>query len=218
MSDYIAARSRTRAKIERAFWDLYLEKKFRRVTVQEIVQRAGIHRSTFYTYYQSVENIFSAIKERQISLLEEVLTTEGEGEVRFINLLYALQNVYEENRIYLKPLVIDYHSSIFSRTYRQILKDSLKKDGSFPAYQEDSKEYRILDCVMCGYVEMLLQLLDSGALTMEESFRLAYFTMENGTKPALQNQLGIDVYTNLFSDLPPIHLRQQLSILNDEKR
>ena len=218
MSDYIAARSRTRAKIERAFWDLYLEKKFRRVTVQEIVQRAGIHRSTFYTYYQSVENIFSAIKERQISLLEEVLTTEGEGEVRFINLLYALQNVYEENRIYLKPLVIDYHSSMFSRTYRQILKDALKKDGSFPAYQEDSKEYRILDCVMSGYVEMLLQLLDSGALTMEESFRLAYFTMENGTKPALQNQLGIDAYTNLFSDLPPVHLRQQLSILNDEKR
>ena len=218
MSDYIAARSRTRAKIERAFWDLYLEKKFRRVTVQEIVQRAGIHRSTFYTYYQSVENIFSAIKERQISLLEEVLTTEGEGEVRFINLLYALQNVYEENRIYLKPLVIDYHSSMFSRTYRQILKDALKKDGSFPAYQEDSKEYRILDCVMSGYVEMLLQLLDSGALTMEESFRLAYYTMENGTKPALQNQLGIDAYTNLFSDLPPVHLRQQLSILNDEKR
>lgn len=218
MSDYIAARSRTRAKIERAFWDLYLEKKFRRVTVQEIVQRAGIHRSTFYTYYQSVENIFSAIKERQISLLEEVLATEGEGEVRFINLLYALQNVYEENRIYLKPLVIDYHSSMFSRTYRQILKDTLKKDGSFPDYPEDSKEYRILDCVMSGYVEMLLQLLDSGALTMEESFRLAYFTMENGTKPALQNQLGIDAYTNLFSDLPPIHLRQQLSILNDEKR
>ena len=218
MSDYIAARSRTRAKIERAFWDLYLEKKFRRVTVQEIVQRARIHRSTFYTYYQSVENIFSAIKERQISLLEEVLTTEGEGEVRFINLLYALQNVYEENRIYLKPLVIDYHSSMFSRTYRQILKDALKKDGSFPAYQEDSKEYRILDCVMSGYVEMLLQLLDSGALSMEESFRLAYYTMENGTKPALQNQLGIDAYTNLFSDLPPVHLRQQRSILNDEKR
>ena len=71
---------------------------------------------------------------------------------------------------------------------------------------------------MSGYVEMLLQLLDSGALTMEESFRLAYFTMENGTKPALQNQLGIDAYTNLFSDLPPIHLRQQLSIINDEKR
>ena len=101
MSEYTAARNRTRAKIERAFWDLYLEKKFRRVTVREIVQRAGIHRSTFYIYFQTVEDIFSAIKERQLSLLQEVLATEGEGEGRFIGLLNALQEVYEENRIFL---------------------------------------------------------------------------------------------------------------------
>lgn len=191
MSEYIAARSRTRAKIERAFWNLYLEKKFRRVTVQEIVQRAGIHRSTFYIYYQSVEDIFSAIKERQLSLLEEVLATEGEGEARFVGLLNALRDVYEENRIYLKLLVIDYHSSMFSRAYRQMLKDALKKDGNFPAYSEGSKEYIILDSIMSGYIEMLLQFLDSGALSMEESFRLSYYTMEHGTKPALLSQLGI---------------------------
>ena len=184
-----SARSRTRAKIERAFRDLYLEKKFRRVTVQEIVQRAGIHRSTFYIYFQSVEDIFSAIKERQLSLLEEVLATESEGEARFVGLLNALQDVYEENRIYLKPLVIDYHSSMFSRAYRQMLKDALKRDGNFPAYPEGSKEYVVLDSVMSGYIEMLLQFLDSGALSMEEAFRLASRTMKYGTKPALQKLL-----------------------------
>ena len=73
-----------------------------------------------------------------------------------------------------------------------MLKDALKKDGNFPAYPEDSREYIILDCVMSGYIEMLLQFLDSGALSMEEAFRLAYYTMEHGTKPSLQNQLGIN--------------------------
>ena len=87
MSEYTAARNRTRAKIERAFWDLYLEKKFRRVTVREIVQRAGIHRSTFYIYFEAVEDIFSAIKERQLSLLQEVLATEGEGEGYILTVL-----------------------------------------------------------------------------------------------------------------------------------
>ena len=191
MSEYIAARGRTRAKIERAFWDLYLEKNFRRVTVQEIVQRAGIHRSTFYIYDQSVEDIFSAIKERQLSLLEGVLATEGEGEAKFVGLLNALRDVYEENRIYLKPLVIDYHRSMFSRAYRQMLKDALKKDGNFPAYPEGSKEYIILDSIMSGYIEMLLQFLDSGALSMEEAFRLSHYTMEHGTKPALLSLLGV---------------------------
>ena len=191
MSEYTAARSRTRAKIERAFWDLYIEKSFRRVTVQEIVQRAGIHRSTFYIYFQAVEDIFSAIKERQLSLLKEVLSTQGEGEERFIGLLNALRKVYDENRIFLKPLVIDYHSSTFSREYRQMLKDALKKDGNFPAYAEDSREYIILDSVMSGYIEMLLQLLDSGTVSMEDAFRFSYYTMESGTKPALIKQFGI---------------------------
>ena len=191
MSEYTAARNRTRAKIERAFWDLYLEKKFRRVTVQEIVQRAGIHRSTFYIYFQAVEDIFSAIKERQLSLLQKVLATEGEGNDLFIGLLNALREVYEENRIFLKPLVIDYHSSSFSRAYRQMLKDALKRDGRFPDYPEGSREYIILDSVMSGYIEMLLQLLDSGTVSMEKAFYFAYHTMEKGTKPALQKQFGI---------------------------
>ena len=134
---------------------------------------------------------FSAIKERQLSLLERVLATEGEGEARFVGLLNALRDVYEENRIYLKPLVIDYHSSMFSRAYRQMLKDALKKDGNFPAYPEGSKEYIILDSIMSGYIEMLLQFLDSGALSMEEAFRLSHYTMEHGTKPALLSLLGV---------------------------
>ena len=121
--------------------------------------------------------------------MEEVLATEGEGKARFVGLLNALQDVYEENRIYLKPLVIDYHSSMFSRAYRQMLKDALKRDGNFPAYPEGSKEYVVLDSVMSGYIEMLLQFLDSGALSMEEAFRLASRTMKYGTKPALQKLL-----------------------------
>ena len=72
-----------------------------------------------------------------------------------------------------------------------MLKDALKKDGNFPDYPEDSHEYVILDSVMSGYIEMLLQLLDSGSLSMEEAFRFAHYTMENGTKPALQKQFGL---------------------------
>ena len=47
------------------------------------------------------------------------------------------------------------------------------------------------DGIHICYIEMLLQFLDSGALSMEEAFRFAYHTMEHGTKPALQDQLGI---------------------------
>ena len=87
--------------------------------------------------------------------------------------------------------VIDYHSSTFSRAYRQMLKDALKSDGNFPVYTEGSREYIILDSVMSGYIEMLLQLLDSDTVSMEEAFHFAYYTMENGTRPALRKRFGI---------------------------
>lgn len=32
--------------------------------------------------------------------------------------------------------------------------------------------------------------MEFGALSMEEAFRLAYYTMEHGTRPALQIQIG----------------------------
>lgn len=191
MSEYAAARQRTRARIENAFWDLYLEKDFRRVSVKEIVERAGIHRSTFYMHYNAVEDIFSSIKDHQLQLLEKALAVPGTGEFRFIALLNALRDIYEQNRKFLKPLVIDYHSSAFSRAYRQMLKDSLKRDGAFPDYPPDSREFFVLDCVMSGFIEQLLQCLDQQVISMEESFRLAYTMMELGTKPALQELFGI---------------------------
>lgn len=191
MSEYQAARNRTRTKIERAFWELYLEKNFRRVTVQEITQRSGIHRSTFYTYFDTVGDIFDAIKEHQLSLLREVIAIQDTRENEFQSLLEALQQLYEENRMFLKPLLVDYHSSSFSRAYRQILKDGLKREGGFPHYPEGSREFFVLDCVMSAYIELLLQCLDSRELTMRETYRLAYSMMTLGTEPTLKNQFGI---------------------------
>ena len=81
--------------------------------------------------------------------------------------------------------------SAFSRAYRQMLKDALKSDGNFPVYTKGCREYIILDSVMSGYIEMLLQMLDSDAVSMEEAFHFSYYTMENGTKPALKKRFVI---------------------------
>lgn len=191
MPEYQAARNRTRSKIERAFWELYLEKNFRRVTVREITERAKIHRSTFYTYYDTVGDIFDSIKEHQLALLREVIAIRDTRENEFQSLLEALQQLYEQNRMFLKPLLVDYHSSSFSRAYRQILKEGLKREGGFPRYPEGSREFFVLDCVMSAYIELLLQCLDSRELTMLETYRLAYSMMTLGTEPTLEKQFGI---------------------------
>ena len=41
-------------KLESAFLKLIMEKPFAKITVNDIVEEAGVHRNTFYYHYQSI--------------------------------------------------------------------------------------------------------------------------------------------------------------------
>ena len=193
MSEYAAARSRTKKRIEDAFWSLYLEKEFRRVTVREIIQKAGIHRSTFYQYFESVGDIFDAIKEHQLSLLKETCRiTENDrlSHDSHTYLLAALQKLFDDNRLYLKPLLVDYHSSSFSLEYRQILKENLKKDIGFRDYPRESDAWFMIDTLTGGLVEMLFHFLDKSQFNIQNTYPLIN-TMVEAARPVLRRDYKI---------------------------
>ena len=68
----------TREKICDSFWDLYKAKPIRQITVGEVAEAAGVHRSTFYRYFHDVYEIYEIIieeeaeryQQHQMSLLE----------------------------------------------------------------------------------------------------------------------------------------------------
>lgn len=60
----------TAAKMDEAFLGLLDEKEFQYITVKEICQRAGVHRSTFYLHYETVSDLLDEslqIHQREIS-------------------------------------------------------------------------------------------------------------------------------------------------------
>jgi AcrR family transcriptional regulator len=61
---------RTRSLIQRAFSELLAEKGFGAITVQDITERAGIHRATFYAHYPD-----------KFALLEETLRSAFRAEL-----------------------------------------------------------------------------------------------------------------------------------------
>ncbi len=67
MNQYKEARERTKAKIENAYWDLMMNNE--RITVKKIIEKAGIHKSTFYFYYDWVDDVLAEIKTRMMNLL-----------------------------------------------------------------------------------------------------------------------------------------------------
>ncbi len=187
MAQYEAARNRTRERIEDCFWALYTDRDFRRrVRVSDITQRAGIHRSTFYMYFDSVDAIFDSIKARQLAKLEELCRRKNTTIEDFRRFLDGLEALFEENTVYLRPLLAEYHSSSFSLAYRRVLREKFREDAKVPVYPEGSREKAMLDNLLAGMIEMLIFTLADPQVSVQDTFPVAHRMMEQGLKAVLE--------------------------------
>jgi AcrR family transcriptional regulator len=68
---------RTRDTLGDALVELIREKPFEDITVQEILDRAGVGRSTFYTHYRDKQDLFLGEVEDFFEMLSTMLTRKG---------------------------------------------------------------------------------------------------------------------------------------------
>jgi AcrR family transcriptional regulator len=68
---------RTRDTLGDALVELIREKPFDDITVQEILDRAGVGRSTFYTHYRDKQDLFLGEIEDFFEMLSTMLTRKG---------------------------------------------------------------------------------------------------------------------------------------------
>ena len=54
-------------KLESAFLKLIMEKPFAKITVNDIVEEAGVHRNTFYYHYQSIPAMLGEICRKMVA-------------------------------------------------------------------------------------------------------------------------------------------------------
>jgi AcrR family transcriptional regulator len=71
---------RTRQLVLSATLDLLFERRYDEITVQDILDRANIGRSTFYTHYFDKQDVLASIVEQQIELLSQQFAERGSGE------------------------------------------------------------------------------------------------------------------------------------------
>jgi AcrR family transcriptional regulator len=68
---------RTRDTLGDALVELIREKPFDEITVQQILDRAGVGRSTFYTHYRDKEDLFLSDVEDFFAMFSTMLTRNG---------------------------------------------------------------------------------------------------------------------------------------------
>lgn len=99
-------------KLEGAFLKLIAEKPFAKITVNDIVEEAGVHRNTFYYHYQSIPAMLSEICRKMTDKMFEIYKNVQSPSDCILPLVEysknhktALLHVYKSEA---RPILMDY--------------------------------------------------------------------------------------------------------------
>lgn len=127
---------RTRRLINSAMMDLLFEKRYDEMTVQDVLDRANIGRSTFYTHYFDKEDVLASIAEQQLELLSQQLSQRDAGQ-GIIPSLELFQHVHQNHQYFramlrghAREVLWDAAQTSLSRTIEQALATTLAKKRS----------------------------------------------------------------------------------------
>ncbi len=91
---------RTRRQLSGALVDLIKEKRFDDITVQNVIDRAGVGRSTFYSHFRDKEDVFERQWEQFIERLAGQINWAKVGTGSFVPVRSLFQHLQEAQSFY----------------------------------------------------------------------------------------------------------------------
>ncbi len=127
---------RTRQLVVAAMSELLRMKRYDAITVQDVLDQAGIGRSTFYAHYYDKEDVLAAVVERQMAMMRQHLAGGDAGQ-HVLPSLELFRHIRENYQIF-QPMVRgrageamwDAGHAILCRNIEQALSDLVKETGS----------------------------------------------------------------------------------------
>ncbi len=189
MSQYKEARNRTKARIEDAYWNLMMNNE--RITVKKITEKADIHKSTFYFYYQWVEDVLTEIKARMMNLLVSTIESKNRDKGDFHKVMVEMRKMFQENRKYLVPLVLEQRGGEFAVKYREYIKEHFAEDIGLDYKTGNDVKNDVANCILAGLVEIMLYELSSEIIPDEFTYKIGDGIIKKGVALTLNEELNI---------------------------
>ena len=131
---------RTRDRLGDALVALIQEKPFDAITVQEVLDRAGVSRSTFYVHYRDKDDLFLSDADEFLEAMTMMLSRRKEKSERVAPVREFFEHVAHAQQIY-KALVeagrihdfVELAQGHFARGIEQRLKELPRAQGVAPA-------------------------------------------------------------------------------------
>lgn len=189
MSQYLEAREKTIEKIEKAYFSLYIKDK--KITVSEICKIAGIHRSTFYFYYEWVDDVLDGIKNRLLNDLVNIVESKDRDDRDFRKIQLNLRQMFITDRYYLVPLVLEQRGGKFAVQYREYLKEKFAEDLGLDYKTGNDVKNDVANCVLSGMIEIMLYELSSEIIPEEFTYIIGRGIIDKGVNKTLNEDLNI---------------------------
>lgn len=91
---------RTRAQLGNAFLDLIVEKPINDVTVQDVLDRSGVGRSTFYFHYRDKDDLLLSQLEMFCEMMSSALSVRKDKSQRVMPVAELFEHIGNQNKLY----------------------------------------------------------------------------------------------------------------------
>lgn len=133
---------RTQQSIRRALFELIRERGFEALSVQDIIDRANVARATFYTHFQSKDDLLlSGFEELRASLQERQRTALVQGRHLDETMLAFSREMFahaDEHRALFRAMVGKKSGAQVQRRIHQLLLDLVRDDVKAVAARDRS--------------------------------------------------------------------------------
>ncbi len=181
---------KTRALLQHALQELILEKGYEAITVQDLLDRADVGRSTFYAHFRDKDDLLLSGFEILHAELDRAMAMAGTERAPTVSdIAQALFRHAEANRRAFRAIWGSRSGEIVIRTARKYLKGRIRDEVGTMLHRASNPA--VLEVVVEFKVNALLSLLswwlDSKSTLSAEDLHKLFVTL---TRPGVEAALG----------------------------
>ena len=182
----------TRENLMQAFWSLYCRKKIDHISIKEITDKAGYHRSTFYEYFVDIYDLLNQLEDEVLAKMKaEVLQSLSIQSNN--NLVQILADRYEAQGEYLRVLLGENGNPHFAKKVKAEMGSALTRRFGLP--ENDSHTSYIMEFGLSAIMSTITHWYQNNKnLPSNELVVLVRSMLMNGVLPMIQK------YSTLPSD------------------
>lgn len=176
--------AQTREKLIEAFWSLYCEKKIEQITIKEITDKAGYHRTTFYEYFLDIYDVLNQLEDGLLRFIKMNAISGLDGEFSD-DLTQNIANIYEVKGEYLSVLLSENGDPNFLKKVKALILPVLT--DTFGLSGKDIHTSYIFEFATSGIFSVVTHWFKNGKnLPSQELVSLVRSMLISGVFPMLQ--------------------------------